>query len=173
MHNGTSGIQKLLAVFFLPLLSLAGDHRQPDLTIQAVAYRVIPHERVGYYTVPGHSTSTCYGAGAVMGDNASWNASCYGSTTPAQTYPIRAQWVEVFNQVTANGNVYLLYCKASWRGSNCLHMNPGDTFPARVEGTTMWIYARKGGNLGKQVESKMRMLDMRPATEASRAPMPQ
>lgn len=144
----------------------------PNLTVESVAYRVIPHQRTRYYSVPGHYSSSCDGAGTIIGNSASWNSGCSGTATPAQTYPVTAQWVEVWNQVKANGNVYVLYCRANWRGSNCLHLNPGDHFEARVDGNTMWIYGRKGGNLGKQIKSKMTMLDMRPIEEAARSPIP-
>jgi hypothetical protein len=45
-------------------------------------------------------------------------------------------------------------------------MTDGDTFNAEVEGTTMWVDARRGGNQGKRIRIKYRILDIRPAAVA-------
>jgi hypothetical protein len=42
-------------------------------------------------------------------------------------------------------------------------MIDGDSFPAEIDGHTMWISARKGGNQGKPIRAKYKILDIRPA----------
>jgi hypothetical protein len=42
-------------------------------------------------------------------------------------------------------------------------MIDGDTFSAEIDGKTMWISARQGGNQGKLVRIKYKILDIRPA----------
>jgi hypothetical protein len=44
-------------------------------------------------------------------------------------------------------------------------MIDGDTFPATIEGNTMWLTGRKGGNRGKEVQAKYRILDVRPVAQ--------
>jgi len=68
----------------------------------------------------------------------------------------------VSNIVEANDQRYLITCRASWVGSNCAPMIDGDTFQAEIDGTTMWVKARKGGNQGKEVRVKYKILDIRP-----------
>lgn len=73
--------------------------------------------------------------------------------------------LDVKNVVEANGMRYVIVCRASWSGSSCGPLNDGDRFPAEIEGTTMWIEARKGGNQGKKMRIKYKILDIRPVKE--------
>ncbi|MGA2215263.1 MAG: hypothetical protein ABSH31_18465 [Bryobacteraceae bacterium] len=41
-------------------------------------------------------------------------------------------------------------------------MTDGDTFQAEIEGTTMWVHGRNGGNQGKEIRVKYKILDIRP-----------
>jgi hypothetical protein len=70
--------------------------------------------------------------------------------------------MDVSNVVEAGGMQYTISCTAHWVGSSCGPMNDGDTFPAEIKGNTMWITGRKGGNQGRKVRSKYRILDIRP-----------
>ena len=67
--------------------------------------------------------------------------------------------------------VYTVRCSAHWVGSNCSWLVPGDRFSAQLQGTTMWVDARKGGNMGKEIRPKFQVLDMRakPATAIAKA----
>jgi hypothetical protein len=48
------------------------------------------------------------------------------------------------------------------RGSGkCVPLTDGDRFEAEIKGTTMWVHARKGGNQGKAVKIKYRVIDIR------------
>jgi hypothetical protein len=40
-------------------------------------------------------------------------------------------------------------------------MNDGDQFLAEIDGTTMWVSARRGGNQGKPIRIKYKILDIR------------
>jgi hypothetical protein len=138
----------------------------PDghFSVKAVAYRVIPHERTSYYTIAGHSNTSCYGNGTYFGNSVSGTVDCSTVTTPPQYRSMTIRSIEVYNQVEAGGMIYTIRCSANWFGSNCSWLTPGDTFSAEIKGRDMWISARKGGNLGKAIHAKYQMLDRRPRT---------
>ena len=165
-------MRHLRPVLLVLLASISCFAEQPNPltgTATALAYRVIPHERTSYYQAPGYSNTTCFGNGTYFGNSVSTFANC-STVTQAPIYrPVSVVSVEVFNQVDINGLVFTIRCTASWVGSNCNWLRPGDTFPTEVKGTTMWVTARKGGNMGKEVRSKYQILDMRPRPEASQA----
>lgn len=68
----------------------------------------------------------------------------------------------LFGPNRPSGMQYTISCRANWIGSNCQPMIDGDTFSARIDGNTMWITGRKGGNQGKEVRAKYKILDIRP-----------
>ena len=133
-----------------------------NLFVKGLAYRAIPHESTTYYQTPGQSNTTCYGSGTYYGYSATATVNCSTVTTPPQNHAVTIRSVEVYNQVEAAGMVYTVRCTAHWVGSNCSWLIPGDTFLAEIKGTSMWILARKGGNLGKEMHAKFQLLDMRP-----------
>ena len=132
--------------------------------VKSVGYRVIPHERTSYYTIAGHSSTSCYGSGTFFGNSFSEDVDCSTVTTPPQYRSLTIRSVEVYNQVEASGMIYTIRCTASWFGSSCSWLVPGETFSAEVKGREMWISADKGGNLGKEIHAKYQMLDRRPKT---------
>jgi hypothetical protein len=134
--------------------------------VRRLGYRVIPHESTTYYQTPGQSNTSCYGSGTYYGYSATATVNCSTVTTPPQNHAITIRSVEVYNQVEAGGIVYTMKCTAHWFGSNCSWLAPGDNFQAEINGTTMWITARKGGNLGKEIRAKFQLLDMRPKPPA-------
>lgn len=73
--------------------------------------------------------------------------------------------LDIKNVVEANGLRYVIVCRATWSGSSCGPLNDGDVFPAEIAGTTMWIEARRGGNQGKKIRIKYRILDIRPVRD--------
>jgi hypothetical protein len=131
------------------------------LTVRAVSYRAIPHERTTHYRTQGYSNTTCYGNGTDSGYWTSLSVNCQTVTTPPQDIPITVSSVEVYNKVEADGMMYTITCTAHWIGSKCVWLIPGDNFQAEVKGTTMWVNARQGGNMGKEVRPKFRILDAR------------
>jgi hypothetical protein len=133
-------------------------------TVTAVGYRVIPHERTSYYTIAGRSSTSCYGSGTYFGNSVSGTVDCSTVTTPPQYRSTTIRSIEVYNQVEASGMIYTVRCTASWFGSSCSWLVPGETFSAEVKGRDMWITAHKGGNLGKEIHAKYQMLDRRPKT---------
>jgi hypothetical protein len=132
------------------------------LTVTAIGYRVIPHFRTMSYQVPGRSNTTCYGSGTYLGNTATATADCSTVTTLPQERQTTIGYIEIYNQVEANGMVYTLRCTRSWTGSNCSWFVPGHTFGAEIKDTTMWITAHRGGNLGKEIHAKYQLLDVRP-----------
>jgi hypothetical protein len=60
----------------------------------------------------------------------------------------------------------LPYCEG-WGDSKCSWLLPSDTSEAQVKGTTMWVSARRGGNVGKPIRPEYRILDIRPKQQAS------
>jgi hypothetical protein len=84
--------------------------------------------------------------------------------TNTQGGPQTSHRLEVENSVDANGERFTISCTAYWALSNCAPMRDGDTFDAEYDGNqTMWIAERIGGNLGRPVTVKYRVLDRRPA----------
>jgi hypothetical protein len=69
----------------------------------------------------------------------------------------------VTSVVEADGIRYTIACRASWGGSNCAPLIEGDSFAAEIDGKTMWLTVRKGGNQGSEVRMKNNILDIRPA----------
>lgn len=155
-----------LAIAFLILcgvcqIALAKDNNKTGLVIRAVAYRAIPHERTTYYRTQGYSNTTCFGSGTDWGYLTTLNMNCQTVTTPPQEIPVTIRSIDVFNAVQANGLTYTVTCTAHWVGSKCSWLIPGDNFEAEVSGTTMLVSARKGGNMGKEMRIKFKILDIR------------
>jgi hypothetical protein len=105
---------------------------------------------------------------------------CSSVVVPPTDIPINVSWIEVYNEVLANGMVYTIKCTAHWIGSACSPLRIGDIFTAEVEGNTMWIIAHRGGNMGKSIHPKFKILDLRaeatraaPAQPATINPVPQ
>jgi hypothetical protein len=74
--------------------------------------------------------------------------------------------LDVQNIVESPSERFVIVCTASWAGSNCSPMLDGDRFEAEYDGKrTMWITGKKGGNLGKRVVAKYRVLDRRSTAE--------
>ncbi len=156
----------LLAVAFLIFCALtcfpwAKNNDKEKLVVRALAYRAIPHERTTYYRTQGYSNTTCYGSGSDWGYSTSLNINCQTITTPPQDIPVTVRSVEVYNALESNGLVYTVTCTAHWVGSKCAWLIPGDTFEAEVSSTTMWVAGRKGGNMGKVMRTKFKILDIR------------
>jgi len=160
MKHPTSLAIALIALVGLPCL--AAEKRASTLTVTAVGYRAIPHERTSYFQTQGQSNTTCYGNSSDFGMWTNLNLNCNTVSTPPTVQPVTIRSIEVYNFVEANGMGYTIRCTGHWVGSACSWLIPGDTFPAEVKGTTMWITARRGGNMGKEIHSKYAILDMRP-----------
>ena len=147
------------------VLCSAADARKVILT--ATGYRVIPHETTTSYVTPGYSNTNCWGSGTYWGSSAAANVNCSTVTMPPQQRSNTIRQIEVFNQLVADGMIYTLRCTANWVGSNCSWLLPEEKFEAELKDTTVWITARQGGNMGKQVRIKFQLLDLRPAPPAS------
>jgi hypothetical protein len=140
----------------------ANDKRKESLLVQAVSYRVIPLQKTRYFRTQGYSNTNCYGSGSDWGYSTAVTLHCQMTTTPPQDIPVTVSSVEVYNQLEANGMIYTITCTAHWIGSKCSWLIPGDRFQAEVNGRTMWITGRKGGNMGKELRAKYKILDIRP-----------
>jgi hypothetical protein len=160
--------RKVLAFAVFALQCAAAQHKDTTtLRVTALAYRAIPHERTSTYQTPGQSSTSCYGSGTYTGYFSTAIVNCSTVTTPPTVQSVTIRSIEVFNQVEAGGMVYTVRCTAHWAGSNCSWLTPGDVFDAEIKGTTMWITARKGGNMGKEIRPKFQLLDMRPVPGAN------
>lgn len=151
-----------LLLLALPDGSSAADKDARTLQVVALSYESQVNERTSTYVTPGTSSTNCTGSGTTIGSTTTGSANCDTTSTPAQTHVINARTVDVTNFVEADGQRYKITCRASWVGSSCSPLNQGDTFPAKIEGKTMWIFGRRGGNQGKEVKIKNRILDIRP-----------
>jgi hypothetical protein len=115
---------------------------------------------------------------------------CNTTTTPPKTSSVTTQTTDVSEKVMDSENmVYTIACTdrpnilaaaivgaaaggaaggggggtLAGRG-NCVPLTDGDQFDAEIKGTTMWVHARKGGNQGKTVKIKYKIIDIRKET---------
>lgn len=130
--------------------------------VVAVSNKSRLNEYHSTYVTPGRSNTNCSGSGTTIGDTTSVSASCQTTSTPAQQQEIVTRTLDVVNVVDGEGMRYVIYCRASWVGSNCAPLVEGDAFEAEIDKKTMWLVARKGGNQGKQIRMKNKILDVRP-----------
>ena len=159
MNNFAKGAL-LLAV---GLSCLAKDSNKKSLTVRAVAFTSRANERTSAYMTPGSSNTNCAGCGTTIGNTTSVSADCRTTSTPAQTHQITRRTIDVMNIVEANGMRYRIVCRANWIGSSCAPLVEGDLFQAEIDGSTMWLVVRRGGNQGEEARMKNRILDIRPA----------
>lgn len=156
-------VARFVLFFAVVLSSYAKDGNKKSLTVRAVGFKSRTNEYTSTYTTPGTSNTSCSGTGTTIGNTTDATANCQTTSTPAQTNQITTRSIDVMNVVEADGMRYTIVCRASWVGSNCSPLIEGDMFHAEIENNTMWLTARKGGNQGKEVRMKNKILDIRPA----------
>lgn len=144
------------------LLPGAGGGEKRTLTVTAVAFTANATERTSTYTTPGSSNTNCSGSATTIGSTTTGSANCQTTSSPAQVHQVTSRVVDVMNLVDGEGMRYRIVCRASWVGSNCAPLAEGDSFEAEIDGNTMWLKVRKGGNQGKPVRAKHKILDIRP-----------
>ena len=128
------------------------------LTVRAVTHTSWVNQSTSTHVTPGTEKTNCAGG------------NCRTTYTPAQVNQTTNRIVDVTDLVEANGSVYTITCKATWSGSNCAPMMDGEEYPAEIDGETMWITNHKGGNQGKEVRTKYKILDIRAAQPEPPAP---
>ena len=144
--------------------------RQPILKVEVVLKRREQFEAGGeirestsIFRKPTLSNTSCNGTGMNTGPMSTAQVNCQTVTPGGESQAVTTRKLDVENIVDANGERFTIRCTANWIGSNCLPMKDGDQFQAEYDGkTTMWVTARKGGNLGKPVSAKYKVLDRRP-----------
>jgi hypothetical protein len=139
-----------------------GAERIP-LVVTAVSHE--SQVTTGQVTMPGNATSntSCNGTGINTGPLSTASVNCQTTTQGTGPTTVTTRRLDVRNVVEANGEWFTISCTANWALSNCSPMTDGDKFDAEYDGkTTMWISARKGGNLGKPITIKYHVLDRRP-----------
>jgi len=156
-------MRRLVRLFAVVLSCLAKENNKRSLTVRAVAFTSQIHERTYTHTTPGTSDTNCSGIGTTVGNTTNASANCQTTSTPAQTRQVTRRIIDVMNIVEADGMRYTIVCRASWVGSNCAPLIAGDVFQAEIDDRTMWLVARKGGNQGKGIRIKNKILDIRPA----------
>jgi hypothetical protein len=125
--------------------TIGADKPKRSLEIRAVAHSATESAA---FVMPGRTRTKCNESGS----------DCQTKVTPSQTYTS----VFITNIVEANGLRYKIACTAGWSGSNCSEMMDGDVYSAELQATTMWVKVRRGGNQGKQMRVKYKVLDIRP-----------
>lgn len=150
----------LLLTLTLALTCAGSERHKESLTVRAVSHDSRTNEFSWTYTTPGSSSTDCSGSGTTYGNTTRVSTNCKTSSTPAQTHLMTRQTIDVMNLVEGNGLRYTITCRASWGGSNCSPMVDGDVFPAEIDGHTMWISARRGGNQGKAIRVKYKILNI-------------
>jgi hypothetical protein len=149
----------ILAVFVAA--GCLADDTKTKTTVRAVTHESRLNQGSYTYTTPGTSNTNCSGSATTVGNTTNGAANCQTTSTPAQSHQVPVSTLDVRNVVEANGMRYVIVCRASWSGSSCGPLNDGDIFPAEIAGTTMWIEARRGGNQGKKIRTKYKILDIR------------
>src|SRR5260370_8457610 len=96
--------------------SFAREKQASNLTVRAVAYRAIPHERTSYFQTQGQSNTSCYGSSSDFGMWTNLNLNCNTVSTPPTVQPVTIRSIEVFNFVEANGMGYTITCTGHWVG---------------------------------------------------------
>jgi hypothetical protein len=118
--------------------------------------------RTGTIFLPQTTNTNCNGTGINNRPMTTASVNCQSSTNGGPS-TITTRRLDVENIVESNGVRYKIVCTGSWAGTNCSPMENGEEFDADYDGkTTMWVTARKGGNLGKPVTIKYKVLDRRP-----------
>jgi hypothetical protein len=154
-----------LVVLLVSLPSCLAKDPRKTLTVRAIAFTSNTIERTSTYSTPGSSNTNCLGSTTTSGNTTSGSANCQTTSNPAQVHQINSRAIDVMNIVEADGMRYKIVCRASWVGSNCAPLIEGDMFQAEIDNHTMWIAARKGGNQGKEVRVKYKILDIRPTPQ--------
>jgi hypothetical protein len=157
---------KLTVLFWCFLCEAKEGKENKTLTVHAVANKAGLSEYRASYVTPGSSNTGCSGPG-------SGSANCQTTSTPTQHQEIVTRTLDVVNIVEGEGMRYVIFCLASWVGSNCAPLVEGDTFKAEIDKNTMWLIARKSGNQGKQVRMRNKVLDIRPVETAISGESPQ
>jgi hypothetical protein len=155
-------VRQSIALILLaaPLLCSAKDKNIVE--VRAITHSSQVNERTSTYTTPGRSNTNCSGIGTTLGNTTTATANCQTYSTPAQSHQITSRSVDVINVVELDRMQYTISCRANWVGSSCAPMIDGDRLPAEIDGNTRWIAGHKGGNQGKAVRAKYRILDIRP-----------
>ena len=156
-------LPSFVLLFAVVLSCLAKDSNKKSLMVRAVAFASRTNEQTSTLTTPGTANTNCSGTGTTTGDTTTATSNCQTTSTPAQTHQVTSRTTDVTNIVEADGIRYTIVCRASWSGSNCAPLTEGDLFQAEIDDKTMWLVARKGGNQGKEVRMKNKILDIRPA----------
>jgi len=140
--------------------------QKAHLTVTALANRVVTHENSFIINIPGSVDTSCYGSGSAWSYT---RINCSSIVTPPTEIPANISWVDVYQQVIANGLVYTLKCTAHWIGSACGTLADNGAFPAEIDGKVMRVEVHRGGNMGKLLHSKFQILDISPANQVPAA----
>ena len=138
-----------------------------QLTITAVSHDSQVRTNTSTVNIPASSNTSCNGTGMSTGPMSTAQVNC-NTTTSGGPQTVTTSRLDVENVVESNGERFIIRCTGSWVGTNCSPMRDGDTFQAEYDGkTTMWVSARRGGNLGKAITVKYRVVDRRPIPTAT------
>ena len=122
------------------LATLVIAHEKQSLTVRAISHEMISRDSNGR------------------------SISCYGNNC---TVSGGFEWVEITQRVEATGMLYTLSCSGVpfrslvYRHCEWLHFD-GDSFRAEIKGQQMTVFARSGGNQGKELKLKFQIADIRP-----------
>src|SRR5712691_5494762 len=84
MHKTVLFATTLLFLFGSAAFGNDKNKQKETLTLRALSYRAIPHQKTTYYTTQGYSNTTCYGSGADWGYSTTISMNCQTTTTPPQ-----------------------------------------------------------------------------------------
>jgi len=145
-----------------PLTAIRHRTQKTTLTLHALVSPAMQHGKTTPWIGADKGTG-CSGSGVYGGYSSPLDVNCRPLPAPSQALPITIRRVVVQGQLEADGKVYTVACTANWVGSGCAWPISGETFRAEVKDTTLWVFAPRGGNAGKPIRVKYRILDVRPA----------
>jgi hypothetical protein len=155
---------KLIALSLILFFGSVANAQKETIWVTAVTHNSNLVTATSTYQTPGQSQTNCTGTATTIGNTTNGTAGCNGTYTAPQQHNITVSRLDVVDRVrTQNDQIYTIVCSAHWVGSNCSPMIDGDRFLVEIDGSTMWVRGRKGGNQGKEVKVKYRILDIRQA----------
>jgi len=160
-------VRKTIVAATLLLCGLsAAEKKERSLEVRAISHSV--SQQTYQVTSPGHANTHCSGGTVTTGSTTSGTANCQTTSTPSTTSERAVVYVRQI--VEADGMRYTITCTARWIWSGCTTLDDGDRFPAKIKGYSMSVTGHKGGNMGKEVRIKYRIVDMRPAARGTNDP---
>lgn len=136
---------------------------KPWITVTAVDNDTQIREYESSQTTNAKSETSCTAIGITK--------SCTTTSTPSETKVSISRVRYVTSYVETETHRLKLSCSSGW--ARCSPLEVGEKFQASIDGTKVTVKMHEGGNMGKEIAIKYKLLDMRPkAGKAEADPKP-